>query len=124
MFIGRVLTHIVLKKPGKSSEFFRAYLDTSAVNFTFIVVFETWLKYEFNPYLEIDYFLSQNVCCSNRRKRGINLFYRQEISGEVIDEISDVLDSYGTLVFRAGIPVFGNIKVCCRCRPPGKSGNE
>ena len=112
-----------IKKPGKFAEFL-SYLDTSGVNFAFIVVVETWLKYELSPLFEIEGYSSKSVCRSNRNGGGIKLFYRNEISGEVIDEFSGVLDSCESLIFRANMPIFGNIIVCCVYRPPDQSADE
>ena len=74
-----------IKKSGKFAEFL-SYLDWSGVNFTFIVVVETWLKCELSPSFEIDGYSPKIVCRSNRNGGGIKFFYRNDISGEVKDE--------------------------------------
>ena len=98
----------------------KLYLSSLSVNFSFIIITETWLKSNTDVALEIDGYQSK-LLYRVGVGGGIKVYYLNSINVTVLDNFTLCNSIYESLMIKANIPGFGEIILCCFYRIPNNS---
>ena len=83
---------------------------------------KTWLKASIDYLLELDGYKSCNLYRKESDTGGwIKLYYRDDITVNLVEEYNGMHESCETILIDAKIPKCGRIKVCALYRPPSWS---